>query len=500
MKKVLVCGLAAAAALWGAIQAQTITVAFTADAVTLDPHRTNDLYSAQVMSQIYDTLVVRTEDLELVPGLAESWEQMDDNTWEFRLRAGVTFHNGDPLTAADVKFTLDRMLDPERPAAAAAVVAFIEAVEVVDDLTFRIVTAFPFAPILAHLSHTATSILNERAVTEAGEDYGTEVAVGTGAFTFELWEAASRIVIERNGDWWGGDVLPEGVVFRPIPDGTVRAIELETGGVDIAYRIDPPDARRLADRADLQLFTYEGLSATFMGFNVEREPFDDVRVRQALNHALDVDAIVDAVFEGEGLRAAGPLSPRVWGSHPDLEPYEYDPERAIALLEEAGYGDGFSATIRVAEQPPRIQIAEIAQAQLAEIGIDISIEVLEWGTFLAETAAGTDDPFILGWTTSTADADYGLFALFHSSEMGAAGNRTFYANDRVDELLDRGRTSVDEQERLDAYREVQELLRDEAPWVFLHFPTYTDGVRDNIDGFVPHPSENHRLYQVMRTH
>lgn len=484
---------------FGHAYAQELTIGFTSDAVSLDPHMTNDLYSAQVKKQIYDTLVIQNEELELEPGLAESWEQIDDTTWEFRLREGVAFHNGELLTASDVKFTLDRLRDPEIGAPAAFLVGFMESVEVVDELTVRINTEFPFAPILSHLAHTATSILNETAVTEAGEDYGTEVAVGTGAFSFVLWETASRIVVERNPDWWGGEPLPERVVFRPIPDHTVRSIELETGGVDIAYRVDPADHARLEADPNIVLAGVETLGTTYLGFNVEREPFDDVLVRQAINHALDVDTIVDVVFEGQGARAAGPLSPRVWGANLEMEPYEYDPERAMQLLEEAGYGDGFSATIRVAEQPPRIQIAEIAQAQLAELGVDIGLEVLEWGTYLAETAAGNHDMFILGWTTVTADADYGLYALFHSDNFGAAGNRTFYGNDRVDELLDIGRTSTDEQVRFEVYQEVQQIIRDEAPWLFLHFPVETDGLRTNVEGFVPHPAGHHRLFQVTKT-
>jgi peptide/nickel transport system substrate-binding protein len=490
--------IAAAAFAFGGANAFTLTVGMTQDIGTLDPHGVNDLYSSQVRRQVYDTLVEQAEDFEFQPGLAERWTQIDDLTWEFALRPGVTFHNGDTLTASDVKFTLDRLRDPATASPSAFLVGFIDEVEVVDELTVRVVTEYPFAPIVAHLSHTSTSILNERAVNEAGEDYGTEVVVGTGPFEFVLWEVASRIVLERNDDWWGGEVLPERVVFRPITEGTVRAIELEAGAIDIAYRLDPRDALRLQDHDEITLAPVQTLSTTYVGFHTQKAPFDDARVRQAINQAVDITTIVDVVYEGFGVAASGPIGPGVFGYNPDLEPYTYDPERARELLAEAGYGDGFSASIWVAEQPPRIQIAEIMQAQLGEIGIDIDIQVMEFSTYLADTAAGAHQMFILGWSTPTGDADYGLFALFHSSTHGGAGNRTFYSNERVDELLDLGRREGDPERRVAIYHELQELIRDEAPWLFLNTITENPAFRSNVTGFQPHPTENHRLWNVNK--
>jgi peptide/nickel transport system substrate-binding protein len=493
-------GLAVLGLFWAGTlaQAQTITVGQGADAVTLDPHGTNDQPSARVMRQIYDTLIIQQEDLELVPGLAESWEQLDDTTWEFTLREGVTFHNGEPLTADDVVFTFNRLIDPEVAAPAAFLLGFVESVEAADERTVRITTQYPFAPILAHLSHTATSILNEQAVTEAGEDYGTTTVVGTGPFSFVRWEPATQIVLERNDDWWGGEVLPERVVFRPIIEGTVRAIELETGGIDIAYGLEPTDANRIEGGGvpGVRLETVETLSTNYIGFNVQKEPFDDPRVRQAINHAVDVDLIIEAVLEGRAIPATGPIAPAVFGARTDLEPYAYDPERARELLAEAGYEDGFSTTIWTNDNPTRIQIAEIVQAMLLDVGINVDVQVLEWGTYLADTAEGLHDMFILGWVSVTGDADYGLYSLFHSEQMGNPGNRTFYANERVDELLDLGRSSADEEERLAAYAEAQEIILEEAPWIFLNITVEDNGVRDNVEGFVPHPAGHHRLHSV----
>ncbi|CAN5715088.1 ABC transporter substrate-binding protein [soil metagenome] len=495
MKRILTLFVALAFVL-GAAQAQTLTVG-QGEPVTLDPHGQNDQPSARVRVQIYETLVEQTPDLDLVPWLAESWEQVDDLTWHFHIREGVTFHNGDPLTAHDVVYSFERLRSPEQASPSAFIVGFLDTIEAIDDMTVEMTTKYIFAPLLAHLSHNATSIVNQRVVEEAGPDFGTTVVVGTGAFRFVSWETGSQLVIERNPDWWNGQAGVERVVFRPIPDSTVLSIELETGGVDVAYDVNPQDISRLEDHPSVELLEYQDLGTTYVGFNADRAPFDDVRVRQAINHAIDIETIVDVIWEGQAVRAASPLSPNVFASHPGVEPYAYDPERARQLLADAGYPDGFETSIWTNDNPLRIQVAEIAQAQLGEIGVTVDIRVLEWGTYLAETAAGNHDMFILGWSTVTADADYGLYALFHSSEIGAS-NRTYWSDARVDELLDRGRQTVDPDDRTAIYYEAQEIIAEEAPWIFVAFQTRHTGVRAHVENFQNQPNGTHRLYMVSR--
>jgi len=498
MKRVLLL-LAAVAFVFGVAQAFTLTVSQGSDVVSLSPHRTNDQPSARVMRQIYDTLVVQTEDLELVPGLAESWTQIDPTTWEFAIRRGVMFHNGDELKASDVKFTLDRLRDAATGAPARFLVTFIAGIELVDEYKVRITTNAPFVPALSHLAHTATSILSERAVTEAGDDYGTSVVVGTGPFSFVSWEVASQIVLDRNPNWWGGEVLPSRVVFRPIIEGTVRAINLETGAIDIAYSLEPRDALRLRGMGNMiTMAEIETLTTAYIGFNATKAPFDDVRVRQAINMAVDAETIVDVIYEGFGFPATSPISSQVFGSNPNLTPYTFDVEGAKGLLAQAGYANGFSTTLWTNDNPLRIQIAEIVQAQLAEIGIRVEVQVLEWSTYLSDTAAGAHDMFILGWVTVTADADYGLYALFHSTNFGAAGNRTFWSSARVDELLDLGRSEADAEKRLAYYYEAQEIINAEAPWIFLNTSIEANATRNSVTGFVPHPAGHHRLYNVSK--
>lgn len=468
------------------------------DAVSLDPHGENDQASSRVRRQLYDTLVIQDGDLNIIPGLAESWEHVDEVTWEFHLRPNVYFHNGEELTAYDVKFTFDRLRDPDTAAPGSFIVGFMDKVEVVDPLTVRITTDGPFAPMLAHLSHGVTGILNQTAVEEAGEDYGTTVVVGTGAFIFDSWSAGSHITLVKNPDYWGHVAEVDKVTFRSIPEGTVRAIELETGGVDIAMGIEPIDEPRMMDNPNVNVIRTPGLGADYVGFNCEKPPFDNVLVRQAINHAIDMDLIIEVVYAGQGVRAVSPISPTVWGANPDLEGYEYDPEKARELLAEAGYADGFKTSVWTNSNPLRMQAAEIIQADLAEVGIEMEVEIMEWGPYLAETGEGKHDMFILGWTTVTGDADYGLFPLFHSSTYGPSGNRTFWSTPRLDELLSGARANSDPDERLEMYHEAQEIIAEGAPWIFMRAPINVDGARTNISGFEPHPSGDFFLNTVVK--
>lgn len=491
--------LVMAVALIGAnVQAFNLSIGATADAVTLDPHGENDQPSSRVRSQIYETLIKMETDLELVPGLATEWEQIDDTTWEFKLREGVMFHNGEEFTAEDAKFTLERLADPDTAADGAHIVDFLDYVEVIDDYTIRLHNKFPFGPMLTHLSHPVTGMLNKNAVEEAGDDYGAIVAIGTGPFEFVDWSTGSNIDLKRFEDYWGENAKAETLQFRAIPENTVRAIEVETGGVDISYALDPVDVERLKEEESLYLDKYNTLSTHYIGFNVQKEPFDNLSVRKAINHAIDVSAIVEFVYTGLAVEASSPISDNVWGSHPDLETYEFNPELARELLEEAGYEDGFSITLWTNDNPLRMQISEMVQNDLSQVGIEAEIEVLEWGTYLQDTGDGLHDMFILAWGAVTADADYGLYALFHEDAFGSTGNRTFWANERVNELLDIGRTSGDLEKRKEAYYEAQEIIRDEAPWVFLIHTSEVNGLRDNISNFEPHPAGHHQLKNVVK--
>lgn len=470
----------------------TLVVAQGADAKTLDPHTTNDQPSSRVAVQIYSQLVEADKDMNIVPGLAESWEKLDDRTTQFHLRKGVKFHNGEELKASDVKFTLDRMIASPT---VAHIVNAIESIEVVDDYTVNITTKEPFGPLLHHLTHTASSILSEKAVKAAGENYGQH-PVGTGPYQFEDWAVGDRITLKAFDDYYGGKQEIPQVVFRNIPEGTSRAIALETGEVDIAYDLEPIDKQTVVEKENLELVEEPALSVAYLGFNTKKEPFDNTKVRQAIAYAINADDIIEAVLMGAGAPANSPIGPKVFGYNPDAKQYHQNYEKARQLLAEAGYPKGFKTSIWTNDNPVRVQIAQVLQAQLRKIGIDTSIDVVEWGAFLDGTSRGDQDMFILGWVSVTGDADYGLYALFNSATQGGAGNRSFYSNQEVDDLLEQARTSTDPEQRKALYGKLQVILQEEVPTFSLYDQYQNIGIQSNVKGFSMAPAGHHRLRGV----
>jgi peptide/nickel transport system substrate-binding protein len=471
----------------------TLVVAMGADARSLDPHATNDQPSARVMKLVYNRLMYQTEDLKIQNDLVESYKVVSPTVFEFKLKPNVKFHNGETLSSADVKFTFERMVANKAPAA--FLVAALDRVEVIDALNFRMVLKFPFGPFITHLAHTATSIVNEKAVNAAGADYGRK-PVGTGPFKFVEWRAGDSITLERFDGYYAGPAKSKTVRFRFIPEDANRAIALETGEADIVYDVGPNDYKNLDAIPEINAIRIAGLTTFYMGFNMAKKPFDNVKVRQAINMALDVETATRVSFEGFAVTAKGPLAPTVQFARTDLPGYKYNVAEARKLLAEAGYPNGFTTSIWTNNNPIRVKYAEIFQEQLRQIGITCTIEIMEFAPYLDRTALGEHDMFMLGWVAVTGDADYGMYSLFHSSQFGDAGNRTFYKNPEVDRLLDLGKTSPDPEARRKAYYDAQGLVFQDAPWVFLAFREDLNATRNYVKGFVPHAAGHHNLYQV----
>lgn len=472
----------------------TLMVGVGADAKSLNPQASNDSSTSQVTRQLYDRLFDQDENMNVTPSLAEEYQLINEGkSLEIKLREGVLFHNGEELKASDVKFSLE---GAKESAETSHIVGPLESIEIIDDYNLVIHLEYSFAPILAHLAHTAIAILNEKAVTEAGDVYGQDVVVGTGPYKFESWDIGDRIYLTRNDDYWNGVAATEKVVFRSIPDNSSRLLELESGGIDIAYDIAPSDIERVETTDGLEMIRSANFSNSYIGLNTQKAPYDSVEVRQAINMALDMDAIIEAVYYGSGSAAKGPIGEMVWAYNDSLEGYGYDVEGAKALLAEAGYPDGFETTIWTNENTQRMQMAEIAQNQLAAIGISAKVEIMEWGAYLDATSAGQHDILIMGWVTVTGDPDYGLYACFHSSTHGASGNRTFYTNERVDELLDLARSSTVPDDREAYYAEIQELIVNDAPWVFAWEGEYLTATASHVENFVNSPVGHHYLKDV----
>lgn len=469
-----------------------LIVAQGADARTLDPQKAIDTPTVRVYNQIYDGLVKKDNDMNIVPGLAESWNKVDERRTIFNLRKGVKFHNGETLTAKDVKFTLDRM---KNQPTVSFLISEIELVNVIDDYTVEIVTKNGFGPLLSHLSHPGAVILNEKAVTNSSERYDQN-PVGTGPYILDKWLAGDRIFLKANPEYYLGKSAIENIVIKAIPEGTNRTIALETGEADIVYDVDPVDIDKIKSNNDLKFLYEQSLGNSYLGLNTQHKPFDDVRVRQAIAYAINVDDIIEVVYKNTAIPGSSPISPKIPGYNKDVKNYEYNVEKAKKLLAEAGYPNGFKTSIWINDNTSRKDIATILQDQFKTIGIDAAIETLEWGAYIDRTAAGEHDMYILGWVTVTGDPDYGLYPVFHTSAHGRAGNRSFYSNTTVDRLLDEARISTDQEKRMDNYREIQRIIQEEIPSITMVYNNQNVATQKYVENFVLHPTGYFNLYNV----
>ncbi|WP_042478870.1 glutathione ABC transporter substrate-binding protein [Bacillus ndiopicus] len=469
-----------------------LIIAENSDAQSLDPQGSNDVQSSNVQGNIFETLIVRDANDELASGLAESWTQVDDLTWEFKLKTGITFHDGEVFNAEAVKKNFDRLLDPKVASPRAHLYEMVTEIKVIDDTTVQFVTEYPFSPLLAHLTHTGGSIISPKAIDEdyaamtgdtAAGSVINEKPIGTGPFKFVSWEPGNEIKLEKNADYWGTPANVDTVTIKVVPEGATRVAEIQSGNAHIIGLVEPSQVANVNASGVAKVDDTPSTSLTYVGFNTQKAPFDNKLVRQAISKAIDRQTLIDGIYEGFGIPAISPISPGVFGYTEDVTPTEYNIEEAKALLAEAGYADGFKTTIWTNDNPARQNVAIVLQQALKELNIEVNIEVLEWGAYLEKTAAGEHDMFILGWSNSTGDADYGLYALFHSSQHGDPGNRAFYTNPEVDKLLDAGRREADQDARLNIYKDAIKIISDDAPMAFVLHPSILTGVSDKVTGF-----------------
>lgn len=470
----------------------TLIWAQGSDVTSLDPHQGKETPAVEVTDQIFDTLtVVNAETGELEPQIAESWDQLSDTCYQFHIRQGVKFHDGSELTAEDVKFSLERAIASP---AVSYVADFIDTVEVVDDHTVNVNLDSPYAPALRNLSVPFTAIV-PKALVEADEEDFILHPVGSGPYRFVEWNQGDSIKLEAFEDYYGGAPATKNLIMKVIPEAAQRTIALETGEVDLAYDILPNDISKIEENEDLKILGAPSLSCYYISFNMNKKPFDDPLVREAISIAIDRQLIIDTIACGAGQAADAIIAPLVFGySSPGT--YEYDPERAKELLAQAGYPDGFSTTLWVNDNQERVEACQAIAAMLFDIGIDCQVEVMEFGSFIERSTSGEHDMAYFGWVTSTTDADYTYYSLEHSSQQGAAGNRSFIADPEVDALIEEARTNTDEQVRLDDYEKLAAKLfeiNNNAP---IYYSNVTVGANNKVEGFVIDPIGYHKLDKV----
>jgi peptide/nickel transport system substrate-binding protein len=491
----------------------TIIVGLQAEPTTLDSQQISDYNSHRAAYGIYDALLhFKDESTEVEPGLAESWDISDDGlVYTLHLRQGIKFHDGTDFNAEAVKFNLERQIDPNHPyhdtgefPYAEFTWGMVDKVEVVDDYTVNITLKEVFAPFLNHLAMHPAAMVSPAAVEKYGRDFSSH-PVGTGPFKFVSWSPGVEVVLEKNPDYWRGAPHIDKLIFRPIIEDQSRLTELEAGGVNFIVNVPPDDLARLKEDSRFSVVEQPGMHTWWVAFNQSKAPFNDTRVRQAMNYAVNKKAIVDNLLKGTGTLAINPLPPVVWSYTDDIQRYDYNPEKAKELLAEAGYPDGFSCSFWVPESGSGMQqpvaMGTAIQADLKAVGIDCQIQTLEWGTYLDKVIVPPDkaefDLFEMSWIGDNGDPDNHLYILLSGEQWPPAGyNMGFYKNDKLDPILREARTTLDRAKRTELYQQAQKLIAEDPPWIIIDHETQIVVMDQKIKNFKLHPTGPFRFENV----
>ncbi|ANS75533.1 peptide ABC transporter substrate-binding protein [Paenibacillus yonginensis] len=480
------------------------------DSVSLDGSIVTDGESLKIVHQVFDSLLEYKEGTtEVEPALAEKWEiSADGLTYTFTLRQGVKFHDGTDFNADAVVFNFNRWSDPNSeykfegdsfdyydsmfgPDGARV----IKNVTAKDDHTVVFTLNQPQAPFLQNLAMTCFGIASPAAIKEKKENFKNE-PVGTGPFVFKEWKRNDSITLEKNPNYWK-EGLPKlnKVIVRSIPDNSARFNALQNGEIDLMEDVNPDDLTLLEANTSLQKIERPPFNVAYIGFNTKKKPFDDPKVRVALNYAVNKQGLIDAFFAGQAKPAVNPMPPTLWGYNDQIQDYTYDLDKAKQLLSDAGYPDGlpgeytfYAMPVSRPYMPDGKKVAEAIQADFAKIGVKVNIESPEWATYLDDTKAGEkDDLYMLGWTGDNGDPDNFIYTLLDKDAI-PGNNRGFYVNENLHNILVEAQKEIDQNKRSDLYKQAQTIIHDDAPWIPLVYTTPILAAKANLKGFIPNPT------------
>lgn len=509
----LYAGLALVApALLAATPPGVLIIGQVAEPQSLDPQVATAANDSRILVNLYDGLVRNAPgSLTIEPALASRWEVSPDGLrYSFHLRPGVKFHDGTPVDADAVRFTFERMLNKQHPYyhtgpfPLSFFFSSIRKIDTPDAHTVIFTLDKPFAPLLSNLATPTGLIVSPTAVKKYDRDFGRH-PVGSGAFRFGDWRANQRVLLNANAAYWDGVPKLKAAVFRPITDGSTRTAEMLSGGLDVMVEVPPDTVARFASDPQFRLQQAVGPHVWFVWLNNREKPFDDRRVRQAVNYAVNKRALVDKVLQGAAQVADGPIpSAFAWARNDAVQPYPYDPDKARALLKAAGAAGAtlnFYVTDGGSGMLDPIPMATAIQADLRAVGLKVNIQTWEWNTFLSKVNAGltpqtqmaemawmTNDPDTLPFLTLRRDAwpDKGGF------------NSGYYHNPQVDELLDKARATSDQSQRAALYRQVQAVVHDDAPWLFVANWKQNAVTSRQVQNLALQPNFNLILHQVSK--
>ncbi len=459
---------------------QTLKVAFDQSINSLDPYGAHNGEPSTVLAsrQIYDTLVIK-DGTDYKPRLAEEWKEKDANTWVFKIRKGVTFHDGSPLTAEDVKYSLEQQVNSEDSPLTVLWNDF-EAVEATNDHTLTIKTKKPMGTMLSNLS-----LLFITPADSKNDDF-YEKPVGSGPFKVESFVPGESLILTGNEDFWDGAPDLTKLEFVNIPETAAKLTALQTGEIDVTWTIPADQIAELEQAEDIEIIKTPSYLYYFNWFNSSREPFDDPLVRRAMWHAIDTKTIVKDLFGETGEVMSSPIPKEVFGSS-DMETYAYDPELAKELLAEAGYPDGFSTSMMWSNGggPQILQLAETMMSYWSEIGVQVEPIQIERAEWIEKLVALDWDMDLQTNSVITGDGDYTLGRLYISD-----ANRNGYKNEELDKLLIAAKETTDQAERQKLYNQVNQIIWDEAVGIFPLELKQIAAIRTHVEGFKPSPSDD----------
>ncbi|MDY4378225.1 glutathione ABC transporter substrate-binding protein GsiB [Pectobacterium brasiliense] len=481
----------AASPVWAAKDA---VIAVGSTFTSLDPYDANDSLSQTVAKSFYQGLFGFDKEMKLVNVLADSYDVSPDGlTYTVKLHPGVKFHDGTVFNAAAVKVNLDRASNPDNRLKRYNLFKMIDKTEAVDDLTVKITLKTPFSAFVNNLAHPAAVMISPAALKQYGKDIGFH-PVGTGPYRFVTWNQTDFVKVEKfNGYWKAGLPKLDSITWRPVVDNNTRAALLQTGEAQFAYPIPFEQAKVLEKNDKLALVASPSILHRYISMNVTQKPFDNPKVREALNYAINKEALIKVAFSGYATPAEGPLPSSIDYSV-KYHPWPYDPAKARELLKEAGYPDGFTTTLWSSHNHSTAQkVLQFTQQQLAQVGVKVQVTAMDAGQRAAEVEGkGVKETgvrlFYTGWSASTGEADWALSPLFATASWPPAQfNTAFYSNPQVDADLANALKTTDRTEKQKLYKDAQDKIWADAPWIFLATERLVSANSKKLTGFYVMP-------------
>lgn len=456
----------------------TLTIGLDDDPPQMDPHKSTAAVDRQVYQSIYNKLIDINEKMEFVPELATKWSVSDDGqTYTFNLRKNVLFHDGTPFNAEAVKFNFERMLDPKFGSPRLSEINLIDHIKVVDDHTIQIHLKKPYAPFLSVLTDRAGMMVSPTAVKKEGKDFANH-PVGTGPYKFVKRVKQGYIKVTRFDKYWGPKPKIKTIVYKPYPDGNVRVTNLVSGSVDLVNKIDYKDINRLKSNAAINVVKTDALGFQGIMLNTQVAPFNNKKVRQALNWAIDRKAIAKVVYHNGVTPAVNAFPKSSWAHPDDMKVPDANIKKAKALIQASGLSN-IHFTLKITPKPEEKQVGQMLQAMLSQVGIKVKLEMVEFGTLLQQMESHDFQAIRIGWS-GRVDPDGNAYSWFTSK---GSLNDMGYANPKVDQLLAKARTISDQGQRKDIYEQVSKIIWEDAPYIFLFYPNDFKAMKKDVGGF-----------------